>query len=1051
MKKKKILLTLGIAAMMGLAGCGETPTDPQTPVDPPVVTVDPVVTGITLKAEGDKTTLEISQTLKFTATVTGEGDFNKQYTFSVDKEDIGVISNEGVLTAKKAGTVVVTATAAGDTTKKSSITITVTAAPVSKIKDVAKDRYVRVVGKVTSVGVGLYFVDDGTGPMEVYYGGYDHTIPEDIALGKVVELTGVAKDNYGVIEFDATSGKDEYFTANASEEAVESTTLDGLTATDAAGYDAIAKTITKLTPIKFRATALEGLEFKVDDTSTEKLHVSYATDATKSAITVGVLYDVVGYMAPYHTKNSYNQLYVASVTVVPVPVTSITVSGAGGATSVGLDETLQMSATVAPEKATEKAVTWSVDNSEIATISETGLLTGKTAGSVVVTATAKDGSGVTGTATIKVLQFTDPVVSLTLGTAPSELVVGAVADVSVTVAGESSTSKFNPAYTATSNHPEIAKVEPSATGVKITGVSAGEATISVVTAGTDANDHQITKTIELTVIGEPRIVELSIAEAAALTEADDTKLYKITGIAEDTYQGSFYIADTEGHYIQGYKLWDKGDFNFKTDTQKYSTFKDVKADPDKEIAASTRPADGALDGKKVSMIGNISISSNKPRISNGKFIIESETPTDAEKAAIVKLPESLEGGTFIVSKGEEAVSGSSVDCLFGDSFTIEITPESGYVIGTVTVSHGYYTQKLSANAQGKYTFKAWTYNDISISLVNPSSLAAKTVSEAFTACDELTDSSGANVVDDAFTRVSGTVKTISDKSYTITDGVSDLVVYDAKGLLTNVHLEDTLEVYGNLNKRYGVCQITNIGLMNVEAATYTISVAEGIEHGSLALSATSGSYGDVVTITITPASGYKLATLTYAGVACQIDGTETSYEITLTSSGVVEATFVPAAQNLPVTVTKTMNDVVSDYNTAHPDGHVVISSGSGDQTCYTSLSLDGVVTMSTSGDKNCGSFWPISSGSSTYEWRLYQNKGGNITITAASGYTLQSVKITFNIKNTGTLVKTDSSTLTSGTADEVSGNTVTYTVGNSGSATNGQVLVRGIEVIYVKN
>ena len=481
MKKKKILLTLGIAAMMGLAGCGETPVPgPSNPDNPPVVVVDPVVTGITLKAAGDKTSLEVGETLQFTATVTGEGEYNKQVTFTVDKTDVaeissvGVltakakgtvrvtataagdsskkaslditiihsvvtgitlsaegdatsikisetlkltatvagegnfnnkytlsvdkpaiasISDEGVLTGKSAGTVKVTATATGDTSKTASLDITVEAVPVSEIKDVVIGKYAHVIGKVTSVGVGLYFIDDGTGAMEVYYGGYDHAIPEDIALGKVVELAGVAKDNYGIMEFDAASGKDEYFTAAISDKTIESTTLDSLTKLDAAGYDAIAKTADKLTPIKFRGTALEGLEFKVDDASTEKLHVSYASDATKAAIKVGDEYDIVGYMAPYHTTKNYNQLFVAEVKDAVYLPESVTITGD---TTVRATETIKLVASVSPAKASQ-GITWSSSDETKAKVAADGTVTGVAEGQVTIAATA------TGTTVKKVL------------------------------------------------------------------------------------------------------------------------------------------------------------------------------------------------------------------------------------------------------------------------------------------------------------------------------------------------------------------------------------------------------------------------------------------------------------------------------------------------------------------------------------------------------------------------------------------------------------------------------------------------------------------------
>lgn len=84
-----------------------------------------------------------------------------------------------------------------------------------------------------------------------------------------------------------------------------------------------------------------------------------------------------------------------------IKVSAITVTGTGGATEITTDSgTLQMVAEVEPANASNKSVTWSVDDSSIATINSSGLLAAKTNGTVEVTATAKDGSGKKGIATI---------------------------------------------------------------------------------------------------------------------------------------------------------------------------------------------------------------------------------------------------------------------------------------------------------------------------------------------------------------------------------------------------------------------------------------------------------------------------------------------------------------------------------------------------------------------------------------------------------------------------------------------------------------------------
>ncbi len=84
-------------------------------------------------------------------------------------------------------------------------------------------------------------------------------------------------------------------------------------------------------------------------------------------------------------------------------VTSIAVTGFGGATTVADGATLQMLAAILPLNATDSTVTWSVVNGTgSATISVGGLLTATGAGTVTVIATANDASGVSGTLVITI-------------------------------------------------------------------------------------------------------------------------------------------------------------------------------------------------------------------------------------------------------------------------------------------------------------------------------------------------------------------------------------------------------------------------------------------------------------------------------------------------------------------------------------------------------------------------------------------------------------------------------------------------------------------------
>ncbi|HOR10573.1 MAG TPA: Ig-like domain-containing protein, partial [Bacteroidales bacterium] len=111
----------------------------------------------------------------------------------------------------------------------------------------------------------------------------------------------------------------------------------------------------------------------------------------------------------------YGQL-VITISNQVIPVTGITVTGAGGATTITQDNgTLALTATVTPSNATNKTVTWSIINGTgQATISSTGVVTAVANGTVTARATANDGSGVTGQLVITISGQVIPVTGITV-------------------------------------------------------------------------------------------------------------------------------------------------------------------------------------------------------------------------------------------------------------------------------------------------------------------------------------------------------------------------------------------------------------------------------------------------------------------------------------------------------------------------------------------------------------------------------------------------------------------------------------------------------------
>ena len=102
----------------------------------------------------------------------------------------------------------------------------------------------------------------------------------------------------------------------------------------------------------------------------------------------------------------YKDTCPVTVTAAPVPVTGVSLNKDSTSLTVGGTETL--TATVKPEDATNKAVTWTSSNSTVATVDQNGVVTALARGTAVITATAADGRGASASCTVTVSSYLPP-------------------------------------------------------------------------------------------------------------------------------------------------------------------------------------------------------------------------------------------------------------------------------------------------------------------------------------------------------------------------------------------------------------------------------------------------------------------------------------------------------------------------------------------------------------------------------------------------------------------------------------------------------------------
>ncbi|MBQ9950341.1 MAG: leucine-rich repeat protein, partial [Clostridia bacterium] len=194
-----------------------------------------------------------------------------------------------------------------------------------------------------------------------------------------------------------------------------------------------------------------------------------------------------------------------------VSVTGVTLDKTEATLEIG--ETVQLIATVIPEDATNKNVTWKSSDESIATVDENGLVTAISAGTVTITVTTEN-KGFTANCEVTVFDSTVSVTGVTLDKTEATLEIGETVQLIATVTPEDATNKN---VTWKSSDESIATVDENGL---VTAISAGTVTITVTT-----EDGGFTANCEVTVNPDKILGDLNgdgkinTADAVAILKA----------------------------------------------------------------------------------------------------------------------------------------------------------------------------------------------------------------------------------------------------------------------------------------------------------------------------------------------------------------------------------------------------------------------------------------------------------------------------------------------------------------------------------------------------
>ena len=370
-------------------------------------------------------TLVVEDTLQLVATVNPNNATNNEVVWASSDDSVVTVSETGLVTATGVGGATVTATALDGTNVYGSCVFTVNPKPATTdyVIDATTDSQVTTNSTSTVV-----FTES----------------PVTVTIAKSSSQTNA--NNYVASGTEAHTRvyASQRFTISAGGNPISQIVIHGTSDKGVSGFTS---------PTWTNATkSYSGNEVTLTPTDPESdVYCTISATSSFSGVTV-----TVG----------------EGQAAVPVYPTSISLSGTN---SISIGGTSQLEVSYTPLDTNVKNVTWTSSNSSVATVSNTGLVTGVAQGSATITATAEAPNGIV-TATRSITVTPIAVTSVSLDTNSASVKVGKTVTLVATVYPTNATNRN---VTWTSSTTTVATV--SSSGV-VTGVAAGNATITVKTA-----------------------------------------------------------------------------------------------------------------------------------------------------------------------------------------------------------------------------------------------------------------------------------------------------------------------------------------------------------------------------------------------------------------------------------------------------------------------------------------------------------------------------------------------------------------------------------------
>ena len=241
---------------------------------------------------------------------------------------------------------------------------------------------------------------------------------------------------------------------------------------------------------------------KISYTSSNKTVISVSANGLISAENIGTA------TITLKAADGVSKTISVTVTAARINVTEIAVPSTDENISIVKGRTHRLNATVKPDNATDKTLTYSSDHEDIASVDTNGLITAKKVGAAALTITAADGISKTVNVTVTEAEVavTDIEFDPPLPAQPIELGIGQEYTINAKVRPDNATNKY---VRITNNAPDYISVS----GETVEGSKEGDAEVTV----ESASNPEIKKVIKFKITQKPSI---KIKTTPALCESN---------------------------------------------------------------------------------------------------------------------------------------------------------------------------------------------------------------------------------------------------------------------------------------------------------------------------------------------------------------------------------------------------------------------------------------------------------------------------------------------------------------------------------------------------